>query len=124
MILKFENASGSKLAEGIRNIKPKEIDEMNRIENVTLSGMLHVQIIGKPTYTISFEVLCNGEQQNLINTAYATGEKINFHLQGIMYSGLIKSSVTYKRFGKLQDKENATRYTAKITLSIVEESIV
>jgi len=122
MTLKFETATGIKLAEGIRNAKPKEIDNSNRIENTTLDGKPHVQTIGDPSFILQFEILCNGDQQVLINNAYSIASRIKYVFQNVEYTGILKNKPQFDRFGKLKATAADTKLTADITLTILEEN--
>ncbi len=120
-MLKFEKETGETLALGIKGVSAKQIDELNRIENVTLSGKLHVQIIGEPSYYMEFEVLCNGEQVDKINEAYANGERLRLIKTDGVFKGLIKEIPEFKRFGRLKATKLDTKYTAGIVFSILED---
>ena len=122
MTLKFETTTGIKLAEGIRNATPKEIDNSIRIESITLDGKPHVQTIGSPSFILQFEILCNGDQMTLINNAYANALRIKYVFQNIEYIGILKNNPKFDRFGKLKETTADTKFTTSIILSILEEN--
>lgn len=122
MIIKLENSLGDVLSLSFKNIKPKEIDNQNRIENYSLDGTPYIQTIGKPTYMTSFTLRCNGSQTHKINLAYASAEKVKYTFQGVIYTCLIKQKPTFVREGPLKENEVDTIYLSNISLSILEEN--
>ena len=101
------------LSDVIGQISPVEHDSIE-VVNQTLNGQPHVQIIGSPNKSITFEILSTSVQVDTINTLKASGAKFKLIKESTVYTGLLLDKLEWTRINK-------DYHTAVLKLNITEE---
>ena len=109
----FLSITDALLSDTIGQISPVEKDSIE-VVNQTLNGQPHVQIIGSPNKSITFEILSTSAQVDSINTLKASGAKFKLIKESTVYTGLLFEKLAWTRINK-------DYHTAVLKLNITEE---
>lgn len=122
MIL-LEDLNNTKLSYGIRDLSPLQYDTI-QVKNKLLDGSYHIQTIGEPLKYITFEILSNHNQVDLLNQAEYKGEELRLIIDDKFYVGMLDSKAEWTRLILRRGDPINTLYTAKLQLNISEEGSI
>ncbi len=122
-MIRLINLQDKTLSRGIRSLSPMQYDTI-QIKNRLLDGSYHVQMIGEPAKSFTFEILSNQDQVNKINIAESIGENLRLIIDDKAYIGLIDKALNWKRVILRYKDENSTYHTASIKFNIQSEGVV
>lgn len=122
MIL-LEDLNNTKLSYGIRDLSPLQYDTI-QVKNKLLDGSYHIQTIGEPLKYITFEILSNHNQVDLLNQAEHKGEELRLIIDDKFYVGMLDSKAEWTRLILRRGDPINTLYTAKLQLNISEEGSI
>jgi hypothetical protein len=92
------------------------------IKNRLLSGLMFVQTVGEPTKMVTFKVVANDENMNMINEMEATGETVKVYYDDKYYVGLIYDLGKWQEqlFGEVDNR----LYVTEMTVAVDSEGTV
>lgn len=122
MIL-LEDLNNTKLSYGIRDLSPLQYDTI-QVKNKLLDGSYHIQTIGEPLKYITFEILSNHNQVDLLNQAEYKGEELRLIIDDKFYVGMLDSKAEWTRLILRRGDPINTLYTATLQLNISEEGSI
>lgn len=122
MIL-LEDLNNTKLSYGIRDLSPLQYDTI-QVKNKLLDGSYHIQNIVTPLKYITFEILSNHNQVDLINLIESRGEPLRLIIDDKFYVGMLDSKAEWTRLILRRGDPINTLYTAKLQLNISEEGSI
>lgn len=122
-MIKLENLQNAKLSSGIRNLSPIQY-ETNQVKNKLLDGSFHIQTIGEPLKYITFEILSNHNQVDLLNQTEYKGEDLRLIIDNKFYKGMIDEVLEWERMTKRYKNDTNVYYMTNIRLNISEEGSI
>lgn len=118
----LENFQGKKLSKGIRDLSPIQYDAIN-IKNRLLDGSYHIQTIGNPSKYVTFDILANHNQVDLINISESRGEELKLLVNLKAYIGILDEALIWSRITARYANLNDVYYIARARLNIIKEGI-
>lgn len=122
-MIKLENLQNAKLSSGIRNLSPIQYD-VHQVKNKLLDGSYHIQTIGEPLKYITFEILSNHNQVDLINQAEYKGEELRLIIDDKFYIGKISEKLEWERVTVRYKNATQIHYTSSVIFNISEEGTI
>jgi len=122
-LILLEDLNNTKLSYGIRDLSPLQYDTI-QVKNKLLDGSYHIQTIGEPLKYITFEILSNHNQVDLLNQAEHKGEELRLIIDDKFYVGMLDSKAEWTRLILRRGDPINTLYTAKLQLNISEEGSI
>lgn len=119
----LESLEGEKLSYGVRDLSPLQYDSI-QVKNKLLDGSYHIQNIGTPLKYITFEILSNHNQVDLINLAECRSEPFRLIIDDKFYMGLLDEVPDWTRLILRRGDPINTLYTAKLRLNVSEEGSI
>lgn len=119
----LRSKQGQSLSTAIRNVTPIRFESI-RIENKLLDGSLHLQTIGIPLKYITFDILANHTEIELLHHAAAIAEVVELTFEGKKFRGILKD-MNEVRISAWSELKHKVFYIANgIRLDIVEEGLI
>lgn len=121
MIL-LENLQGDRLSRGIKDLSPIQYDTI-QIKNKLLDGSYHIQTIGEPMKYITFEILSNHNQVDLLNIAEYKGEELKLIIDNRYYIGILDNRLEWSRISVRYKNSTNVYYTSNIKFNVSKEGL-
>ena len=122
-MIKLEKLDNTKLSYGIKSLSPI-LYETIKVKNKLLDGSYHIQNIGTPLKYITFEILSNHNQVDLINKAEGISEELKLIIDNKYYIGMLDGELSWNRLILRYGNKNNTFYISDIRLNISGEGSI